>query len=387
MDAMKPTSVLLNGRPVNYVEAGSGPVLLLIHGMAGNIGNWQKVIEPLARHHTVIAADLPGHGASAPGAGDYSVGAFAAGLRDLLFVLGHERATLVGHSLGGGIAMQFAYQFPEITERLVLVSSGGLGPEVSPALRAAALPGADLFIATTATASRSAAALAGGLAAAGLRPATDIAEAARGYASLADPGRRTAFLATLRSVIGIGGQRIHVGNWLYRAAGMPVLIMWGARDPIIPVRHGEHAHQAIPGSRLEIFDQAGHLPQLQAPGQFVAVLERFLEQTEPAQFDGRQWREMPGLEWAAPAPVPALVVAPLLTEVRYSWAALRLTSRIAAVLPGVLLGTIAPTIDQRRAITAPALVLRHGIDRINSFSDARRLARQLPGARLIRTRA
>ena len=247
-------------------------------GWAGNIGNWQKVIEPLARHHTVVAPDLPGHGASAPAAGDYSVGAFAAGMRDLLIVLGHERATLVGHSLGGGIAMQFAYQFPEITERLVLVSSGGLGPEVSPVLRAAALPGADAFIATTATASRSAAALAGGLAAAGLRPATDIAEVARGYASLADPDRRAAFLATLRSVIGIGGQRIHVGDRLYRVEGMPVLIMWGARDPIIPVRHGEHAHQAIPGSRLEIFDQAGHLPQLEAPGQFVAVLERFLEQ-------------------------------------------------------------------------------------------------------------
>ena len=155
MNAMESRSVLLHGRPVTYVEAGSGPVLLLIHGMAGNIGNWQEVIEPLARHHTVVAPDLPGHGASAPGAGDYSLGALAAGLRDLLVVLGHERATLVGHSLGGGIAMQFAYQFPEITERLVLVSSGGLGPEVSPVLRAAALPGAGLFIAATATAGRS----------------------------------------------------------------------------------------------------------------------------------------------------------------------------------------------------------------------------------------
>src|SRR3974390_1243158 len=154
MNMVQPKRVLVHGRAVNYVEAGSGPVLLLIHGMAGNIGNWQKVIEPLARHHTVVAPDLPGHGASAPGSGGYSVGAFAAGLRDLLIVLGHERATLVGHSLGGGIAMQFAYQFPEITERLALVSSGGLGPEVSPVLRAAALPGAALFIAAPAAAGR-----------------------------------------------------------------------------------------------------------------------------------------------------------------------------------------------------------------------------------------
>ena len=150
MSAMEPRTITLHGRPVTYVQAGSGPVLLLIHGMAGTFENWRAVIEPLARQHTVVAPDLPGHGGSAPGAGDYSIGALAAGLRDLLVALGHERATLVGHSLGGGIAMQFAYQFPEFTERLVLVSSGGLGPEVSPVLRAAALPGADLFIAATA---------------------------------------------------------------------------------------------------------------------------------------------------------------------------------------------------------------------------------------------
>jgi len=291
MSAMKSKSVLLHGRPVTYVEAGSGPVLLLIHGMAGSIWNWHEVVGPLARHHTVVAPDLPGHGASAPGSGDYSLGALAAGLRDLLVVLGHDRATLVGHSLGGGIAMQFAYQFPEITERLVLVSSGGLGPEVSPVLRAAALPGAGLFIAATATAGRAAgAALMRGLAAVGLRPITDIAEVARGYASLADPDRRAAFLATLRSVIDIGGQRVHAEDRLYLAEGMPVLIIWGARDPIIPVHHGEHAHEAIPGSRLEVFDGVGHLPQLEAPGRFVAVLERFLEQTQPAQFDVKEWR-------------------------------------------------------------------------------------------------
>src|SRR5690349_17014055 len=150
---MKPVEVkteTLHGRSVTYAEAGEGPVLLLIHGMGGTSANWYEVIEPLSRTHTVIAPDLPGHGASAPGGGDYSVGGLAAGLRDLLVALGHERATLVGHSLGGGIAMQFAYQFPEMVERLVLVSSGGLGPEVSPLLRAAALPGAGPFIAATA---------------------------------------------------------------------------------------------------------------------------------------------------------------------------------------------------------------------------------------------
>jgi pimeloyl-ACP methyl ester carboxylesterase len=281
----------LHGRDVSYAEAGTGPVVLLIHGMAGTCENWRAVIEPLARHHTIIAPDLPGHGGSAPGSGDYSLGAFAAGLRDLLLTLGHDRATLVGHSLGGGIAMQFSYQFPEYTERLVLVSSGGLGAEVSPLLRAAALPGADLFIAATAKAASSVGATVGrGLEAVGLRPNPDIAEVARGYASLADRDRRAAFLATLRSVISRRGQSVAAADRLYLAAGIPVLIIWGARDPIIPVGHGKNAHDVITGSRLEIFDGVGHLPQLEAPARFVAVLERFLEETEPAQFDLEQWR-------------------------------------------------------------------------------------------------
>src|SRR5271154_7188478 len=203
---MRTKTVSLHGREVAYAEAGSGPALLLIHGMGGSRESWKDVIALLAREHTVIAPDLPGHGASAPGAGDYSIGALAAGLRDLLVALGHDRATLVGHSLGGGIAMQFAYQFPETIERLVLVSSGGLGSEVGPVLRAAALPGASLFIAATAGPGRVAgSAVARGLAAVGLQPKPDLAEVARGYASLADPGHRDAFLATLRSVVGTGG--------------------------------------------------------------------------------------------------------------------------------------------------------------------------------------
>jgi pimeloyl-ACP methyl ester carboxylesterase len=281
----------LHGRAVSYVEAGHGPALLLIHGVAGTYENWQEVIEPLAREHTVIAPDLPGHGTSAPGAGDYSLGAVAAGLRDLVILLGHDAVTLVGHSLGGGVAMQFSYQFPELTQRLVLVSSGGLGPEVSPVLRAAALPGANLFIAATASPGRIAGAtLARGLSAIGLRPNADVAEVARGYASLADPDRRAAFLATLRAVVGTDGQRVRAIDRLYLAEGLPVLIIWGKRDPMIPVRHAEEAHKAIPGSRLVLFDDVGHLPQLEVPARFVAVLERFLAETEPARRSAAQLR-------------------------------------------------------------------------------------------------
>ncbi len=284
-------TVHVHGRSVTFIQAGSGPVLLLVHGMAGNCENWRAVVEPLARHHTVIAPDLPGHGASEPGGGDYSLGALASGLRDLLLALGHDRATLVGHSLGGGIAMQFTYQFPEMVERLVLVSSGGLGPDVSLVLRAAALPGADLFIAATAgVGTRVGSALGRSLRAIGLRPNPDVAEVARGYASLSQSERRAAFLATLRSVVGVSGQRIAAGDRLYLADALPLLILWGSRDPIIPVSHAEDAHEALPGSRLEIFDGVGHLPQIEQPARFVAALESFLAETEPAKFDRDEWR-------------------------------------------------------------------------------------------------
>jgi len=276
---------------MNFIEAGSGPVLLLIHGMAGTCANWESVIEPLAIHHTVIAPDFPGHGSSAPGAGDYSLGSLASALRDLMLTLGHERATLVGHSLGGGVAMQFTYQFPEMVERLVLVSSGGLGPDVSPILRAAALPGAEMFISATAgVGSRIGSAIGRGLGFIGLRPNADVAEVTRGYATLTDPDRRKAFVATLRSVVGMEGQRVGALDKLYLAEALPLLIVWGDRDPIIPVEHAREAHAQLPSSQLEIFEETGHVPQMERPGRFIAVLERFLAETEPAEFDREEWQ-------------------------------------------------------------------------------------------------
>lgn len=291
MAEARPRTVEVHGHPVNFIEAGSGPVLMLIHGMAGTCANWQAVIEPLAINHTVIAPDFPGHGASAPGGGDYSLGSLASGLRDLILTLGHERATLVGHSLGGGVALQFTYQFPEMVERLVLVSSGGLGPDVSPILRAAALPGAELFISATAgVGSRIGSVVGRGLGLVGLRPNTDLEEVTRGYASLTDPARRKAFVSTLRSVVGTEGQRVAALDKLYLAEALPLLIVWGKKDPIIPVAHAREAHAQLPGSHLEIFEEAGHVPQLERPGRFIAVLERFIAETAPAEFDRDEWR-------------------------------------------------------------------------------------------------
>ena len=284
-------TISLHGRTIAYREAGEGPVLLLIHGMAGTSENWQSVIEPLALRNTVIAPTSPATAFRSPAAATTRSAASPAGCAICSLTLGHERATLVGHSLGGGVALQFTYQFPEMVERLVLVSSGGLGPDVSPVLRAAALPGADLFISATAEVGGRVGSVVGrGLGAVGMRPSADVAEVARGYASLADPERRKAFLATLRSVVGTEGQRVAARDRLYLAEALPLLIVWGARDPIIPVATPRTPTASCPDSRLEIFEGVGHVPQLEEPARFVDVLEGFIAATEPAGFDREEWR-------------------------------------------------------------------------------------------------
>jgi pimeloyl-ACP methyl ester carboxylesterase len=240
----------------------------------------------------LLAPDLLGHGRSAKPRGDYSLGAYAAGLRDLTVALGIKASTVVGHSLGGGIALQFAYQFPERSERLVLVSSGGLGREVHLLLRAATLPGSELVLPLISNdrVRDAGTAVSGFLGRLGLRAGPDIAEFARGYATLADGDSRRAFLHTLRAVIDHGGQRVNASDRLYLAEDMPSLIVWGRRDPIIPVRHSGAAHRGMPGSRLEIFDSAGHFPQLGEPDRFADVLAEFVDTTEPAEADAERLR-------------------------------------------------------------------------------------------------
>src|SRR5215213_1487195 len=277
----------LHGHRVSYRTAGSGPVVLLIHGVAGTSEQWADVAPVLAEDYTVLAPDLLGHGDSAKPVGDYSLGAYAVSLRDILIALGHRRATVVGHSLGGGIAMQFAYEYPVFCERMVVVSSGGLGREVHPLLRAATLPGAELVLPLIAheRVLGLGGAFGGALARVGLRAGPDIAEMARGYASLADAEARSAFLHTVRAVIDYTGQRVSAADRLYLTSMLPSLIVWGRRDPLIPAVHGEDAHRVMPGSRLEIFENAGHFPHLDDPIRFAAVLREFLEETEPAEHD------------------------------------------------------------------------------------------------------
>ncbi len=289
-----PRVVALNGHDVVYRRAGEGPVLLLVHGMAGSSMTWNHVLPRLAERFTVVAPDLLGHGESAKPRGEYSLGAHAAVLRDLLNALGLDRATFVGQSLGGGIVMQLSYQHPERCERLVLVNSGGLGREVHWLLRALTTTGAEQVFAVACNPGVRAATtqVAEWLHRGGLRATPAGREMWRSYASLADADARSAFFRTLRAVVDVGGQAVSATNRLYLSAELPTLIIWGAEDPFIPVDHGIAAHQAIPGSRLEVFEGVGHYPHCEAPDRFVEVLLDFVMTTTPADFSERRWRDL-----------------------------------------------------------------------------------------------
>src|SRR4051794_28907569 len=286
--------IRLHGHRVLYRSAGHGPVLVLVHGITSTSETWSNVIPYLADRFTVIAPDLLGHGESAKPRGDYSLGAYASGVRDLLIAIGHERATFVGHSLGGGIAMQLAYQFPEQCERLVLVGSGGLGREVSPLLRAASLPGSELVLPLLVNgrvldAGRAVGQMLGRV---GLHVRTDAGQILRGHASLHDGAARAAFVHTLRTVVDPRGQRVDASDRLYLAQAIPFLLVWGDRDPIIPVAHAYAAHELVPGSRLEVFPRAGHFPHLDDPLRFTRLLGDFMQPTEPASVEPHRWGEL-----------------------------------------------------------------------------------------------
>ena len=275
----------LHGHEVAYRRGGTGSPILFIHGIAGSYDTFDPVLARLAEQHEVIAPDLLGHGRSAKPRGDYSLGAYASGLRDLLEMLEIPAVSVVGHSMGGGIAMQFAYQFPERCQRLVLVSSGGLGPQVTPLLRAATLPGADLVLglATSARAKRVITSVLSPLRQLGLTVSPSHAHLVDHFAHFEDRDTRKAFISTARSVLDLRGQRIDARDRLYLAQSIPTMIIWGSRDRFIPVEHGREAHEMIPGSRLEIFEGAGHFPHWQDPERFSSCLIDFMTTTRPAE--------------------------------------------------------------------------------------------------------
>ncbi len=299
MSALDPLEFLpweteLHGHRVIYRMAGSGPPVVLIHGMVNSSRHWEPVALRLAEEYTVIAPDLIGHGDSAAVRGDYSLGAHASSIRDLLAALGVERATIVGHSLGGGIAMQFFYQFPQRTERLALISSGGLGREVSPLLRGAAMPGASAALWAAAHPR-----LLDALSEAGERMrergrgiGVYLVAIARALRPLRQAGARRAFLQTLRSVIDFRGQHVSARDRLYLLDGFPTLIVWGERDHTIPLAHGRRAHQEIPASHFETLPRAAHFPHIEDPEGLAAALLEFLRDNRAGRIEDGDWGDV-----------------------------------------------------------------------------------------------
>ena len=270
MDRLIRRSLTVHGHELFYLDSGTGSVVLFIHGILGSRGQWLHLVDRMHDDHRVMIPDLFGHGESDKPVGDYSLGAHAGTLRDLLDRLGIERVTLVGHSLGGGIAMEFYYLFPERVDKLVLVASGGLGREVNAVLRSATLPGAGWVIPVIASAwVRTRAEGAGrALSRVGWRPGADITAIWEGFTSLGDGESRRAFLATTRAVIDPGGQSVSAHDHLADIAPIPTLIVWGSRDRMIPAWHAISAQRSMPQCRVELFEGAGHFPHLDEPDRF-----------------------------------------------------------------------------------------------------------------------
>ena len=286
--------VTIHGHRRAFVRTGSGPgaapaarARLRPH----HLGAGHRLAR---RRYTVIAPDLLGHGQSDKPRADYSVGGYANGMRDLLTVLGIDKVTVVGHSFGGGVAMQFAYQFPERTERLMLVASGGLGPEVTPAIRAITTPGFHQVM--------------GLLTLPGVRHVGDAAHARaladrgqgvprprRGRRDLRlvqGPGARTAIRHVARAVVDWRGQIVTMADRAYLTEEMPMCVIWGEDDRVIPVRHAGHAAALAPNARVEVIPNAGHFPHKDHPERFVRIVHDFIRSTEPATYSRARFRAL-----------------------------------------------------------------------------------------------
>lgn len=279
--------VTLHGHRRAFVKAGSGPALLLLHGLGCDHTTWDPVIVDLARHYTVLAPDLLGHGLSDKPRADYSLGGYANGMRDLLTVLGIERVTVVGHSFGGGVAMQFAYQFPERTERILLVAPGGVGPEVAPALRAITTPGFHQVMGLLTLPGVRHLGIAGmrALARTGSKHTRDLAEAAAVYESWKDTRVRTAIRHVVRAVVDWKGQIVTMTDRAYLTETMPLCVVWGRDDVVLPVRQSNTVAALAPHAAVEVFPNAGHFPHKDHPDRFVRVVHHFMRNTQPSVYD------------------------------------------------------------------------------------------------------
>jgi pimeloyl-ACP methyl ester carboxylesterase len=290
--------VTIHGKRRAFVKTGSGPALLLLHGLACDSTTWDRVLPILAKKYTVIAPDLLGHGLSDKPRADYTLGGYANGMRDLLTVLGIDKVTVVGHSFGGGVAMQFAYQFPERTQRVVLVAPGGLGPEVTPFIKLIQAPGWEPLMSVLTlpgirhletTALRVLARYGGGPA---RKYTRDLDEIACIVDSWRDRGTRFAIRHLVRAVIDWHGQIVTMADRAYLSEAMPMAVVWGSDDRVIPVRHADLVAALAPDAQVVVLPDAGHFPHRDHPEQFAQILDRFVTTTEPATYSRARFRRL-----------------------------------------------------------------------------------------------
>jgi pimeloyl-ACP methyl ester carboxylesterase len=311
-DELEVQYLTIHGHERAFVKAGQGPALLLLHGLGCDHTTWEPVLAALARRYTVIAPDLLGHGLSAKPRADYSLGGYANGMRDLLTVLGIDKVTVVGHSFGGGVAMQFAYQFPERTERMVLIAPGGLGPEVTPAIRAITMPGFHQAMSLVTLPGVRQLTMTGlrALAATGLPHVRDLDEVAEIVHSFRDPRARRAIRHVVSAVVDWRGQIVTMADRAYLTEAMPMCVVWGSDDSVIPVRHAEIAAELAPGATVEVIGNAGHFPHKDHPEQFVTILDEFIGSHAPATYHRHRWRAL--LTAGSPEALPVAEAVPAL---------------------------------------------------------------------------
>lgn len=309
--------VTIHGHRRAFVKAGRGPAVLLLHGLGCDHTTWDSVIAPLARRYTVIAPDLLGHGQSDKPRADYSVAGYANGMRDLLTVLGVDRATIVGHSLGGGIAMQFAYQFPERTERLVLVAAGGLGPQVTPFIRAIGTPGFHQIMgALTLPGPRHlGVAVMRALSRSGVGAARDLDEVAEIFDSFKDPAKREAVRRVVGGVVDWRGQVVTMADRAYLLERMPLAVVWGSEDLVLPSQHSEQMAALAPHSRVEVLPNSGHFPHKDHPERFVHLVNEFMRETKPWSYSRERTRAL--LKAGPPSPKVSAVEAAQASVMRF----------------------------------------------------------------------
>lgn len=254
---------------------GKLPVILL-HGLGGFVESWLSCFPALAKHHQVYALDLPGHGRTdKPAERSYRLVEFAHFVKGFLAAVGLERVCLVGHSLGGAIAAQFTLLFPSLVEKLVLVSSGGLGPELGLGLRLQALPllGEILSLPVRPWMERGAHMLVHDPAC--LTP--ELIEL--GYRIVTLPGAARAHLQALRANVNAAGQLPSQYGPIVQglpSIAIPALVIWGRQDQLVPVEHAQVAAQRLPHVQVRILENCGHIPMLEQPQVFGEAVCEFL---------------------------------------------------------------------------------------------------------------